>query len=142
MVVHLTAAPFGCGRDLYIHMRPELVKGKSGVQYSWDQRKGHSKNTLNRDLLLVQQQRRKHQTDVIKRLSTPSQRQINTLVEFTNKAATKAVNQLEKDLVILALYLALRSSSLFPLSTLSLETQTDKHSTNTALCSHSPHVLS
>jgi hypothetical protein len=109
MVVHLTAAPFGCGRDLYIHMRPELVKGKSGVQYSWDQRKGHSNNTLNRDLLLVQQQRRKHQTDVIKRLSTPSQRQINTLVEFTNKAATKAVNQLEKDLVILALYLALRS---------------------------------
>ena len=28
MVVHMTAAPYGCGRDLYIFMRPEMVKGK------------------------------------------------------------------------------------------------------------------
>eukprot|EP00960_Hanusia_phi_P040225 754318-Hanusia_phi.AAC.3 len=28
MVVHMTAAPRGCGRDLYIFMRPEVVQGK------------------------------------------------------------------------------------------------------------------
>ena len=28
MVVHMTAAPGGCGLDMYILMRPEMVHGK------------------------------------------------------------------------------------------------------------------
>ena len=28
MVVHMTAGPHGCGRDMYIFMRPEMVNGK------------------------------------------------------------------------------------------------------------------
>ena len=28
MAVHMSAAPYGCGRDLYIFMRPEMVNGK------------------------------------------------------------------------------------------------------------------
>ena len=35
MVVHMTAAPYGCGRDLYIFMRPEMVKGKVRKAMIW-----------------------------------------------------------------------------------------------------------
>jgi len=73
MVVHMTAAPRGCGRDLYIFMRPEVTQGKTLMSRS--DGSGRSRAIMNRDMLIVESEKRRRQKTLSDRLSTPSPRQ-------------------------------------------------------------------
>lgn len=78
-------------------MRPEMVQGKRGLEHSPDERSGCDKKWMNRDMLIIESQRRKRQIKEGDRLSTPSPRQVRTLLERSNASAIRSMYKIQMD---------------------------------------------